>query len=191
MADFIFRHPFFACWHGRPLAAKTLRQVILDAVIHPKLVGQRPHPSQICFGFLGQDGLDAQLIWSQNASGVVQISKHGVHRVPAPDELPLFPVNSINRNHDMNVQPGNSVNEGRVHQHSVGYQNGPAGMILDGIEEAYDPVTKKQRLATDDAEFCEMRQRDNGIGNQAGIQRRKRRANGPMVAFRASLIAGK
>jgi hypothetical protein len=142
------------------------------------------------FGFLRQHGLDAQLVWPQDASGVAQIAENDVHRVPAPDKLPVFPVNGINRNHDMNFQPGDPVNERCVHQHSVGYQNGAAGMILDGGEEADDPVTKEQRLAANDAKFCEIRQGVNRVGNQACIQRRERRANGPVMTFSASLVAG-
>jgi hypothetical protein len=90
----------------------------------------------------------------------------------------------------VNFQPGNPVNERCVHEHSVGYQNGAAGMILDGGEEADDPVTKEQRLAANDAKFCEIRQGVNRVGNQACIQRRERRANGPVMTFSASLVAG-
>ena len=189
MTDCIFRHLFLLRRHRGPLAAKTLRHVVLDAVIYPKLVGQRPDISQMIFGFLGQHGLDAQLVWPQNALGVAQIAKNDVHRVAAPDELPVFPVNGINRNHDMNFQPGDLVNERCVHEHSVGYQNGAAGMILDGGEEADDPVTKEQRLAANDAEFCEIGQRVNRVGDQARIQRCERWANGPVMTFCASLVA--
>ena len=50
MTDCIFRHPFLLCRHRGPLAAKTLRHVVLDAVIHPKLVGQRPDIIGKCRG---------------------------------------------------------------------------------------------------------------------------------------------